>query len=80
MRKEDVDIFTLGETSWIPHSHFKAKYHLRTFSAIPDLECKVHIKGAKPPHNEFTIDISPKGILNYNYYNMHEQKEIITEL
>lgn len=64
MRKGDVDIFTMHETSWIPHSHFKAKCHLRDISVIPDLECKVHIKGAKPPHNEFTFDIIPQGILN----------------
>ena len=66
VRKEDVDTFTLCETSWIPHSHFKAKCHLRAVSTIPDLECDVHIKGAKPPHNKFTIDISPKGDYNIN--------------
>ena len=61
VRKEDVDCFTLSESSWIPYSHFKAKYNIEDSSTVDDLECSVDIMGAKHPHNTLTIDISPEG-------------------
>ena len=60
MRREDVDSFTHSETSWIPYSHFRAKFH-GDISSITDLECDVDVVGAKKPHNKFAIDISPEG-------------------
>lgn len=60
VRKEDVDSFTLSETSWIPYSHFRAKFN-GDRTAIIDLECDVDVIGARQPHNKFGIDISPEG-------------------
>ena len=60
MRREDVDSFTHNETSWIPYSQFKAKFN-GDISSVTDLECDVDVIGAKYPHNNFGIDISPEG-------------------
>ena len=55
-----MDSFTHSETSWVPHSHFRAKFQ-GDISSITDLECDVDVVGAKHPHNKFAIDISPEG-------------------
>ena len=65
VRREDVDSFTHSETSWIPYSHFRAKFN-GDISSITDLECDVDVIGAKQPHNKFAIDISPKGKYLYS--------------
>ena len=71
-----MDLFVPGETSWIPYSHFKAKF-LGDVTSIPDLEGVVNVVGAKEPHNKFTVDITPKGMLNHlsflccNHYKLH---------
>ena len=55
--KEDVDSFK-PDRRIIPHCHLKAKF-TGDLTNIPDLECHVDVLGAREPHNEFTIDISP---------------------
>ena len=76
VRKDDVDSFSLNETSWIPHSHFKAKFQ-GDVSTVADLECEVEVVGARKPHNQFTIDISPEGIIliiiNTAHFACHSQ-------
>ena len=42
----------------IPYCHLKAKF-AGDLANIPDLECHVDVLGAREPHNEFTIDITP---------------------
>ena len=61
-----MDSFIPRETSWIPYSHFRAKFH-GDLSTVPDLEFKVDVVGAKSPHHKFTVDIIPeiKGIPCY---------------
>ena len=54
--KEEVDCFRPGKR--VPHCHLKAKF-TGDLANIPDLECHVDVLGAREPHNEFTIDISP---------------------
>ena len=61
INKRDVDQFVPGITSWIPYSHFKAKF-LGDITPIPDLECVVNVVGAREPHNKFTVDIIPRGM------------------
>ena len=57
MLKKDVDSFE-ADRRIIPHCHLKAKF-TGDLTNIPDLECHVDVLGAREPHNEFTIDISP---------------------
>lgn len=49
-----------GESAWIPHSFFKAKH---SGDHVPTLECKIDLLGAKHPYNQFTVDISPSGMI-----------------
>ena len=58
MLKKHVDGFTPGETVWIPHSQFVAKFAGDTSASVPALECAVDMKGAKMPHNIVKLDIS----------------------
>ena len=54
-----MDDFFSSESLWVPHSHFRAIYQ-GAVPPVPDLECSVVVKGARKPHNKFTIDISPE--------------------
>ena len=60
VKKKDVDQFVPGKTSWIPYSHFKAKFS-GDLSSLCDLECVVDVVGAREPNNKFNIDITPEG-------------------
>ena len=60
VKKKDVDHFVPGKTSWIPYSHFKAKFS-GDLSSLCDLECVVDVVGAREPNNKFNIDITPEG-------------------
>ena len=60
VKKKYVDRFDTDKTSWIPHSHFKAKFS-GDLSSLCDLECVVDVVGAREPNNKFNIDITPKG-------------------
>ena len=65
MEKWRVDKFVPGITSWIPYSHFIAKFS-GNLSAPCGLECVVNFVGAREPNNKFNIDITPTGIC-YSY-------------
>ena len=64
--KKDVDQFVPGKTSWIPYSHFKAKF-CGDLTTISDLECVINVIGAREPHNKFTIDIIPNNSMPLPY-------------
>ena len=56
--KTHVDSFTPGETAWIPHSQFVAKFAGDASTNVPALQCAIDMMGAKMPHNKVKLDIS----------------------
>lgn len=54
-----MDTYLPSETSWIPYSQFRARFH-GDATNVSELQCDVDVIGAKHPHNQFAIDISPE--------------------